>query len=51
MRDSLNFHVFLLYKQCISAYFMAQNAIENENRAIREQKARTNRNFNPDIWK
>ena len=34
---------FLLYKQCIWAYFIAQNAIENKNRAIREQKARRNR--------
>ena len=45
------FSRFCPYKRNVSAHFIAENAIENENRARREQKLRKFRKSNPKTQK
>ena len=45
------FERFCHYKRNVSAHFIAENAIENENRVICEQKLRKFKKLNPDTQK
>ena len=47
----IEFLRFCIGKRNVSAHFIAETAIENENRVIREQKLRKFRKSNPDTRK